>query len=928
MNKFGWTIAFLCLAFSLFAGNELLNIEISSQVESRIDIKPGEARTIPISISNNLEEDIVLVPKIELPEDAQVILGNGEIELTRGQKDIVLVKFIIPDKTIAGEYDFRFALKKKGESGILAKLERKLAIPEISQVGIECLSENNSILAGDEYMLKFILYNKSNIDNNVNISIDASNFIDIEIDRYNYALSPGEAREITLDIITDKKSRTVKIANVKLIAKIENDKSVANTAIKILPIRNQKASLYRTIPANISLSGSTKMNDDTTYFFNPEFYLNGPIDKKGRINLEMLYKSHRIGRKYGEDAFTENISDDLFAIGNEYRMSLVFDNFNVKVGDYNPQITELFYSQRLRGISGHINIAGFNLTTQYQEPSWSTKDDRYLMGKVGYKKDDFSFDVGYLSVAEDTASDKVIWISSRFQPINGTRVALEYAYNNNITKLPDYNTKAPNALLARLNSKYKMGVVNISYLFAGSDYTDRFHSKGLFRADGNLSISKSIDIKASASNIEYNLAQDTIYDNAYRELRYSGALTIEPMHSNKVEIIVSSRKRTELIDENNQEFDEQTIQFFGKQKLRNLDIDLGFAIGKNKAYEESMPLEKDMQRGKFSINWRYSLANRLQAYLRYYNNDLFYTNHGRCYVSGLIMQFEINNLLYFRPGIDYEANLNENFDSQFSRYIAHSTLSLNIGQKQRLLLDAEYSAENDVENNQIQLALKYIQNFGLPVGFSGKISQVRGEITHQKTNEPVDNVVLILGRYTTISDKNGKYEFNGIPEGQYNLIVKTTRLEKGKIPLQGSSVEIVTKPGEIYEQNITIADAASLSGQITQMKYKNKSLASADTTLVEEGGISGILVEIRQGRKMQRQYTDKDGNFKFDKIQPGTWDIDYYANNLPSKTYLEKEKDTVEAMHNSERTVENRVLPVKKQIKIMQDGRTLKPKRK
>lgn len=129
-----------------------------------------------------------------------------------------------------------------------------------------------------------------------------------------------------------------------------------------------------------------------------------------------------------------------------------------------------------------------------------------------------------------------------------------------------------------------------------------------------------------------------------------------------------------------------------------------------------------------------------------------------------------------------------------------------------------------------------------PLSVPARGGTVEGVVVDQ-IGEPVESITIQLGQYSTVSDKDGHYSFEGVPSGAYKISISDKSIPADyKVENSGSEIKVVRDKKQ-----------------------------SVDFTLVPLGCITG------------RVYLDKNGNNKFD---PGEEvpDVAMYANDNVTST--------------------------------------------
>jgi hypothetical protein len=87
-----------------------------------------------------------------------------------------------------------------------------------------------------------------------------------------------------------------------------------------------------------------------------------------------------------------------------------------------------------------------------------------------------------------------------------------------------------------------------------------------------------------------------------------------------------------------------------------------------------------------------------------------------------------------------------------------------------------------------------------------------------------------------------------------------------------------------------------------------------------QGPLADMLVELARDGEVLRTMTDAQGVFVFDGLRPGYYHLRVYADNLPEHHHIEKPEQDLDLAANAEVTLDMRVLPESRRIKMIDGG--------
>ncbi|MDE0634220.1 MAG: TonB-dependent receptor [Candidatus Poribacteria bacterium] len=199
--------------------------------------------------------------------------------------------------------------------------------------------------------------------------------------------------------------------------------------------------------------------------------------------------------------------------------------------------------------------------------------------------------------------------------------------------------------------------------------------------------------------------------------------------------------------------------------------------------------------------------------------------------------------------------------------------------------------------------------FLFPISAFAQTGTIEGTVYDQTTGKPLAGaeVHILETDHRQKTDANGKFQFTGIPKGTYTLSVSHP---DHKIP-EKTTIEVSanrTIQGKIYLGPAFQLEKDTATGDIEGTVYDRDTGALL-------AGAEVYIVEIEK-----RQYTKRDGKFRFTDIPPGTYTISikHLAFDTPTPT-------TVEISAGGTTQVKMYLGPVFKLETIIVEGKRLPP---
>ncbi|MBI3787860.1 MAG: hypothetical protein HY276_06325, partial [Ignavibacteriales bacterium] len=228
------------------------------------------------------------------------------------------------------------------------------------------------------------------------------------------------------------------------------------------------------------------------------------------------------------------------------------------------------------------------------------------------------------------------------------------------------------------------------------------------------------------------------------------------------------------------------------------------------------------------------------------------------------------------------------------------------------------------EVREVAYAAEYTIPLNIPLARLKNAGQIRGKALDVETGKGIENVLLYVGGATAITDKEGDFFFPALkPEVQF-LQIDMSTIGLNRVPSQPMPKEVMIKGGEEVRVDIGVVRSAMVSGSITLYGFaKTESGDSTSGPIVELGGRPNAVLELSNEAEVNRRVSDNHGRFVFADIRPGKWKLQVIDGNLPEFHFIEKDAIEVELKPGANEEVSFKILPRKRKILILQEGKVL-----
>ena len=215
----------------------------------------------------------------------------------------------------------------------------------------------------------------------------------------------------------------------------------------------------------------------------------------------------------------------------------------------------------------------------------------------------------------------------------------------------------------------------------------------------------------------------------------------------------------------------------------------------------------------------------------------------------------------------------------------------------------------------------------IPIGRSGSIGDIAGRVVDTETQKGVPKVLLFVGDATALSDGKGYFRFPGFSPGMYYVQIDKASIGFDRVTTKPLPLEINLQGGGEIQLEIGIGRSCVVKG--TVMLYglsENMKPDSVPPQFVELHGQPNIYVQLSTETETLRRITDNSGKFNFIDLHPGRWKLTVLEGQLPENHILEKESFNFDLKAGDQKSVEIKILPRRRVIRILQEGNVIEAK--
>jgi hypothetical protein len=227
-----------------------------------------------------------------------------------------------------------------------------------------------------------------------------------------------------------------------------------------------------------------------------------------------------------------------------------------------------------------------------------------------------------------------------------------------------------------------------------------------------------------------------------------------------------------------------------------------------------------------------------------------------------------------------------------------------------------------ITNNQVAYALEYEIPVGIPIKRISEIGQLSGLIIDEQGKGMAD-VLISVGAYSTLSDKQGNFYFASLTPGQNFVITDMASIGFNRITKQPMPLEVIIRGGEETKIVLSVTRSVTISGAVTLFSTNEHEFGDTSTTPIEIGGKSNVFLEVSNGTEINRRVSDNRGRFVFADLRPGTWILKVTGGDIPENYIIDPDEIKIDLAAGEIKDVKIQLRPRKRTIKMLEVGKLI-----
>lgn len=911
-------------------------LEVRAVTPSLLDTTRGRILSLSFRVTNASGAVQELIEAVELPAGWHSITPPGTFVLPAGEQTTRLVALQVPRGTAAGRYELTYRVTAKDDPGLQDFDTVAVAVVAVTKLELLTVDKPSRVFAGEAYELTLRLVNTGNVEVTARLDVQTDPGYRAAITPLDVALPPGQGETLTVSVETDGGLRKPGVNTLRVSARptggSADDEARLIVTTDVIPIVTAAPDPYRRLPVEATLRMAGDLDETGVQV---EVAGRGELDEDGERQLEFLARGPDIQ------------SAGIWGLHDEYYLKFATPSWRLRLGDQPYGLSRLTSEYRYgRGV-------GIDLGAEDRGPRFGAYylSDRYAIpaqseyaAYLGYALDrDYQVQGNFVqrSRAADLntpAYDDTLWsLELQARPASFFNLEAEYA----IADSDRVGASSDSAYRVELDGRVgRRGYYRLAKIHAGADYYGYYHDSDWFFVSYDQPLSRHLQAHGSYNQYAYNLERRPELLSAVGETLWQGGLNWDLGDGWYTSLDFDSFHRYDRLTPATFNASERALRFGGGWSGSNLSTRLELRAGRQ---ENRLTDRRTTAWGTtVSATWRPA-------------KDAFFSlnaGFGNAGTEGSRLVSPSNNI---GAAIDWTPLPNLDLSFWYNRYNFTGSDRLRTDQ---FNLDLSYAFPNRhrlgfqvLQNtnqwgpDQTYFLATYTVPFGVPIARKRTGGTVEGRIVDAEAEgQPgLVRAVLRINGATAVSDAEGRFVFQAVPPGEYELYVDRDTIGLDRVLGQPAPVRVQVRDGEVARLDLTAVRSASMSGWLVANPHPSSPSAGGvvQTSSTPGGGepvaavvgdprgdgqsrtpqgVANVLVELSDGTETVRRVSDPRGKFLFEGLRPGSWRLRIYEQGLPQYYFVEVPERDLALVPGQRAELVVPVLPKARAIQFIDQG--------
>lgn len=822
-----------------------------------------------LNAGSNINVLIMLTNRSSTDKELQIRLSNkgygwklisdySSIRIDKTSSTNKILGIQIPNNWDAGDFTIELEALEKPAMQSFGLLKIPITILPRYEIDVSKLKAPHYLFAGDTVSAFYLIQNLSNLAISVKATIAQgtqikTNYLDIPKDS---SVVYSSVVNISKSIDTYTQQSIVLTASIK--DKPETEKTVYSS-FDVFPVGNSKFDKYNRFPVKISgVVASSNRFGKQVYSEMYDIRGIGMLGKKNDKKLDIHLRG------------PDRSGNPLFGMNEEYYLKYTSPNLVVSIGDNNFGLSELTESSRnALGVEVMYKIKKLSIGSYYNHPKYYPLIKEIYSAYTSYTINPKNIlAAGFLNKT-DTAKN-----ASQLMTVSAVLSPYEWISTNTEVAFGQSKAKVTKAYRTALHLRYSVFSLNGSYTFAEPDFPGYFSNSLRMHVGGSVSL-KKFNVSLNYGINSSNMALDTLYANApfSENLSFTTGFRITPFNTLTLggfKMTIKDKSPVPLFN-----YSKSNGQIGIQNKFGRLGLKVQGELGKmeNKLASKSEGLTV-FYNGNASLLYSVSRTLSTSLFATYQGGQQMVTGFDQFYYGGSLMA---NLKERFQISVQYNSNYEWRYYTS-DRSLFSLNMNGRINDRNELGISANYNLmKNTLNTKEYNLQLKYNHTLNVPISKKKNVGSLTGKILNHGVDK-VSGIRVNLNGIVTITDKDGNFKFPTIPIGTYMLGVDASSFGLNAVPEIAGQNLITIEPSVVTRYEFAMTKSARVIGQLVVQEDEK---AGQKGYIPVKEQIEKLIIEASNGTETFRILTDRDGNFVFEDLRPGSWQIKIYPKGLP-----------------------------------------------
>ncbi|MEZ4698526.1 MAG: LysM peptidoglycan-binding domain-containing protein [Rhodothermales bacterium] len=892
-------VAVLLAAFSLGFAHPVPGdntVDVRSDSRRAIVATPGEIVSTVFEVHNSSDSTQQYVPEVRVPDSWLLVSSGSSFDVAANAVTRRVISFRVPAGSPSGVFPVEYSVREIGNPDNRDRDVINVTVGHVQSIDLQLLEVDDFVLAGESYTASFVLINAGNRSFSGSIRIRSVPDFPVALSSETIDVAAGSSARIAATVETEALGIRRFQHWIKL--DILNDRgeelATANASIDVLPAGHARER-PGTIPASIRFVGFESYRGRGGQV---EFKARGPLREETSNIVDLFIRT------------PDHASSSLFARRDEYRLTYASESFTLRLGDQNYALSPLTeYGRLARGAgvelySGPMTLGAFASRNRNAFP----REDAVGV-LLGYDLSDrIAVSANFIDKSGQTEG-QTISIRTRAEPIRNSTLDLEVGDGGSAFL-------ESTGVSARASGSYDLFSYDVRHLSTSPGFPGVYQNYS--NTSGSVQLHPTEDVSLMAA---YQIDDRRFKSGGGEDVR-SIAKYIQAGPGFEFGLLGRTFTASARYA-----YRAQNAVSDGRWTTRN---------------EQQLRLRLDLGGNVFSFGARVDVGSVSASTLA--------ASMGGVRIGGSMRAVtgRLNASAYFDRFIG--ATIDRAIDHKSANFGV--TADYRIAQRTDVGFnvftirdDASFSARYSLVSTRIQHRFGFghlagvqtnLNSFGgfsrtmrgdlsfyyeIPIGIPSLRAdgpRLSGRVVDFETGEPLEGVVLRLGRDKVVTNAKGDFRFRWESDTRQYLFIDQSSIGLDRVPM-------IPLPLTVTEQaladlvEIPVARAGELFGTVRRYEYADGVLQEGELRPTDP--VAGAVVEAADSEGSYRTTTDGSGRFQFTNLRPGSWQLrivygDFGDDFRPEVSSRRHELSPAERME-----VDLRVVPRKRRIRFIGGGR-------